>query len=76
VAPSSIEYLPVPQSLHAASPIAILYFPATQLKQVPTLPVLPATQMQSVCSSLAAGALEFAGQSSHAFDMAPTTVEY
>jgi hypothetical protein len=51
--------------------------PASHKVQLSPLgPVEPASQMQSVCSSLAAGALEFVGHVWQTFDVAPTVVEY
>jgi hypothetical protein len=45
VAPVVVEYVPVPQSAHAALPLAILYFPATQaVHGPPSGPVNPARQ--------------------------------
>ena len=42
----------------------------------PSGPVEPTLQVQSDCSSLAAGALEFVGHVWHTSDVAPTVVEY
>ena len=77
VAPSVVEYLPSTQLVHAASPVATLYLPATHCVQVsPSGPVQPGSQVQSICSSLAAGALEFGGHVWHTSDVAPSVVEY
>ena len=66
VAPTTVEYWPLSQFLHAASPGAILYFPAMQLVQVPPLgPVELALQMQSTCLLLDCGAFEFVTPRSH-----------
>jgi hypothetical protein len=66
VAPTVVEYSPSKQSVHEASPVTSLYFPATQSEHgPPSAPVAPALQRQSVGSSLAAGALEFAGHVWH-----------
>jgi hypothetical protein len=52
--PTAAEYLPTPQSVHAADPEPVLYFPATQVEQAtaPPVPVYPRLQMQSVCAVL------------------------
>ena len=56
-----IENFPAPQSVHAASPAATLYFPVAQPMQVPPFrPVYPGLQVQSSIESLSAGELEFA----------------
>ncbi len=34
-APTAVEYVPAPQSVQAADPVAILYFPATHVVQFP-----------------------------------------
>jgi hypothetical protein len=66
-APTTVEYLPAEQSMHAAFPDTILYLPATHCVQFPPLgPVHPALQMQAVTRVLCTGALEFDGQVSHA----------
>ncbi len=45
----AVEYLPVPQSVHTAEPVLILYFPASQAEHVPPLgPVNPRLQTQFV----------------------------
>jgi hypothetical protein len=42
-APTVAEYVPTPQSVHAAPPLFVLYLPATQAVQTPPSgPVLPA----------------------------------
>ena len=57
------EYVPAPQSLHAALPVKALYLPATQREQgPPLLPVAPALQAQAVAAALAAGESEYVGQ--------------
>jgi hypothetical protein len=66
VAAVAAEYIPVPQSLHAALPLAILYFPTPQAEHVPPFgPVNPALQVQAVDTELAVGALEFTGHVAH-----------
>ena len=58
VAPVAAEYWPAPQSVHAAEPVDVLYFPATQPKHVPPSgPVEPAAhagETQSPSASLPA----------------------
>ena len=69
--------LPAGQAMHSAAPVWLLYLPATHGTQVPPLgPDEPALQVQSACSSLAAGALECGGHVWHTSDVAPTVVEY
>jgi len=47
------EYLPVPQKVHAADPVAVLYVPARHPLHVPPLgPVNPRLQVQAVCAML------------------------
>jgi len=49
IAPTTVEYSPGKQLLHAASPVATLYFPAAHSTQAPPSdPVDPALQVQSV----------------------------
>ena len=45
VAAVAEEYVPVPQLLHDALPLAILYFPAAHSEHAPSGPVYPALQM-------------------------------
>jgi hypothetical protein len=53
----------VPQSLHAASPAPILYFPVAHAMHVPPFgPVCPALHRQLAIAVLAAAELEDAGQ--------------
>lgn len=48
VAPTAPEYVPAVQLVHAALPVALLYFPETQVAQsCPFGPVYPALQLQS-----------------------------
>ena len=45
VAPVAAEYVPAPQSVHAALPVAVLYFPAAHAVHGPPVgPVEPAAQ--------------------------------
>jgi len=66
------------QLLHAASPISDLYLPATHnMHAVPSGPVDPVLHVQSVCSSLAAGAFERTGHSKHEYPvLLPIIGEY
>jgi hypothetical protein len=76
-APVAEEYVPAPQSVHAADPVDILYFPATHAVHVsPTGPVDPALQVQFVKAALPASELEFDGQTLHVeLAEAPNSVE-
>ncbi len=76
---TSVEYLPVPQSVHTADPGNALYFPATQSAHVPPFgPVEPALQVQLVKAGLPSGELVSAdGQVTHVeIASAPTASEY
>ena len=77
-APVAAEYVPVPQSVHAADPVVTLYFPATQaVHGPPSDPVDPALQVQFVKAALPAGDFDFDGQTRHVeFAEDPTAVEY
>jgi len=67
MAPTTVEFLPFTQLLHAESPGAILYFPAMQVAQVPPMgPDEPALHTQAVAITLPNGELEFSGHISHA----------
>ena len=58
-APTAVEYVPVPQSVHAADPVNVLYFPAAHAMHVPPAgPENPALQVQFVKEVLPTGALE------------------
>ena len=62
VPPTVVEYLPLWHSVQSSEPVPILYVPATHAVHVPpSLPVWPASQIQSASSLLAAGELELAG---------------
>jgi len=53
----SVEYCPARQLVHAASPAAVLNFPASHaVHDPPSTPVYPGLQIQSVGLPLAAGA--------------------
>ena len=73
-----MEYSPATQLLHAASPGANLYFPATHSKHVPpSAPDEPALQTQAVDTELPASELEFVGHPRHVLaSSAPTYTEY
>ena len=66
VAPTAAEYVLRLQSVHAADPVTILNFPATQAVHVPPSgPVEPAAHactMQSCSASLPAGEMDPLGQ--------------
>jgi ABC-type cobalt transport system substrate-binding protein len=75
---TAVEYVPAPQSVHAAAPGDVLYFPATQSVHVPPSgPVEPALQVQLVEAALPASELESDGQVVHVeLAAAFTVVEY
>jgi hypothetical protein len=63
VAAVETEYVPTPQLLQAAVPLASLYVPAEHGEHdPPSGPVYPALQVQSTTASLAPGELELPGQ--------------
>jgi hypothetical protein len=74
LAPTAAEYVPVPQSVHAALPLLVLYLPATHVEQTPPFgPEDPTLQVQVV---LDAAEFEFTGQTTHAEEaVAPTVTE-
>ncbi len=78
LAPSTAEYVAVPQSVHASLPALVLYFPATHVVHVPPFaPVNPALQVQAARAELASGELELAGHVIHVVEIvAPVLVEY
>ena len=54
VAPTAVEYVPTPQSVHKLVPVDVLYLPATQFVHAPPSgPEEPALQMQFVEAPLA-----------------------
>ena len=74
-----VEYVPAPQSVHAALPVLVLYLPATQAMHEPSGPVYPALQgklalIQAVAPvpevDPAGHAMQFAAS------VAPATPEY
>ncbi len=69
VAPAVAEYFAAAQSVHAAEPVATLYFPATHAAHGPPLgPVYPALQsatIQAALDVLATGDVEPAGHAVH-----------
>ncbi len=75
---TAVEYVPVPQFVHASEPCDALYLPAAQSAHVPPWgPVEPALQVQLVKPALPAGELESDGQGVHVeLTAAPTAVEY
>ena len=63
VAADEAEYVPTPQDVHPALPLAILYVPAIHDEQTPPSgPVCPALQVQSATASLELAELELPGQ--------------
>jgi len=78
VAPTTVEYWPAVQILHAASPGEILYFPETHSEHVSPLgPVEPALHEQSVETKLPDGELESTAHGTHVEAVcAPTDAEY
>jgi hypothetical protein len=80
VAPVAVEYVLAPQSVHAAEPVDVLYFPATHKTHDSAFgPVEPAGQSetQSVNASLPAGDHVLAPQSIQVeATKAPVAVEY
>ena len=68
-APPAVEYVPAPQSVHEADPVAVLYFPATHVAQLPSAgPENPALHVQLVEDKLPTDELEFDGQAVQAAD--------
>ena len=62
VAAFVVEYVPDPQSVHAAEPVTSLYFPAAQgVHVLPAGPVYPASHTQSVTSPDMPSVFEFGG---------------
>jgi hypothetical protein len=62
VAPVVVEYVPAPQLLHAAEPLASLYVPVAHAEHVsPSGPVKPTLHVQSATAELELGELEPAG---------------
>jgi hypothetical protein len=77
LAPTTVENVAVPQSVHAALPVTILYLPATHAEHVPPFaPVYPALHEQAATVVLETGAFAFAGHDEHVDKaLAPTTSE-
>jgi hypothetical protein len=81
VAPTVVENVPAPQSVHATLPVAVLYLPATQAVHVPPSgPVYPALQeelIQAALDVLAIGEVVPAGHATHeALDVFPAPARY
>ena len=79
VAPTAAEYLPTPQSVHAAVPVSALYFPCAQVMHVPPFaPVDPMLHTQSAITVLPKKKCpESDGQAAHVISsVAPTAAEY
>jgi hypothetical protein len=63
---TAVEYVPVPQFVHASAPVDVLYLPAAQSVHGPPFgPVDPALQVQLVKAALPASELESDGQAVH-----------
>ncbi len=77
LAPTAAEYVAVPQSVHVALPLVVLYLPATQAEHTPPSdPVNPALQVQAAIAELDTAEFEFAGHVKHTPDvLAPTVAE-
>ena len=77
-APTAEEYLPAPQSTHAALPSAALYLPAKHAVHGPPAgPEKPAAHSQSVAASLPVAERELEGQLWQVLaTVAPVAVEY
>jgi len=78
VAPTVVENVPVPQSLHAALPVVVLYLPATQAVHVPPSgPVKPTLHVQAVRATLEIGELELVGHATQvSAAVAPVVAKY
>jgi hypothetical protein len=78
LAPTAVEYVATPQSVHTALPVPALYLPATHAAQTPpSAPVLPALQVQAAPDEPPAGEFAPAGHGSHVPALlAPVTPEY
>ena len=78
VAPTDVEYVLIPQSMHVADPASVLYFPAMHSEQVSPLgPEEPALHVQAVKVVLPARASEFDGHVKQVTcAVAATAVEY
>jgi hypothetical protein len=77
LAPTVVEYVPTPQSVHATLPLVVLYLPATQVEHTPPSgPVNPTLQVQAAMTELDAAELEFVGHAKHTPNvLAPTVAE-
>ena len=66
LAPTSAEYVDIPQSVHVALPALVLYFPATQAEHVaPFAPVKPALHIHAPLAELDTCEVEFVGHAKH-----------
>jgi hypothetical protein len=71
------EYVLFPQSVQVLGPTIGLYVPCTHPRQTcPFAPVYPTLHLQSMASSLPAGACEDDGQLEHVETTCATVVEY
>ena len=78
LAPTAVEYVAAPQSVHTALPVPALYLPATHAEHAPpSAPVYPALQVQAVPAEPPAGEFAPAGQLVQTVALlAPVTPEY
>ncbi len=66
LAPTTAEYVAIPQSVHVALPALVLYFPATQAEHVaPFAPVKPALHIHAPLAELDTCEVEFVGHAKH-----------
>ena len=78
LAPTVTEYVVIPQPVHAALPLLVLYLPATHPEHTPPSgPVNPALHTQAAIAELDTPELEFATHDTHVAEaVAPTASEY
>jgi len=78
VAPSVVEYVPIPHSVHVSDPSSSLYVPATHSEHaLPSGPVDPALHVHAVDTGLPNRELEFVGHVKHVETfVAPSVAEY
>ena len=78
LAPTVTEYVVIPQSVHAALPLLVLYLPATHAEHTPPSgPVNPALHIQAAIEELDTAELEFDTHDTHVAEaVAPTASEY
>lgn len=79
LAPTVVEYVPTPQSVHAALPLLVLNLPEMHSVHEPSGPVLPGEQgnLQASIDELELGEIEFSGHDMQVDDVvAPNAPEY